>query len=192
MGLTMKERKAVTKALAQRYRKASKKHKTVILDEFVALTGYNRSYASYLLNSHGKRIKVNKNIMLQADLTKKASRKRAKIYGDRVKKALVKIWTIMGFICGKRLAPIFAEIISKLEDCKELTLDKETRQKLLRISPATIDRLLREEKKKYELKGRSHTKPGTLLKSQIPIRTFSEWNEQRPGFLEVDLVGHEG
>jgi hypothetical protein len=69
---------------------------------------------------------------------------------------------------------------------------RETKKKLLRISAATIDRLLRQERKKYELKGRSLTKPGTLLKHQIPIRTFSEWDEQRPGFVEIDLVGHEG
>lgn len=60
------------------------------------------------------------------------------------------------------------------------------------ISAATIDRLLKPEKKKHQIKGRSHTKPGTLLKHQIPIRTFSEWNEQKPGFVEIDLVGHDG
>ncbi|MBF0466045.1 MAG: DDE-type integrase/transposase/recombinase [Nitrospirae bacterium] len=67
-----------------------------------------------------------------------------------------------------------------------------TREKLYRISPATIDRLLSNERKKYNLKGKSHTKPGTLLKSQIPVKTFSQWDKKRPGFTEIDLVGHEG
>lgn len=192
MGLTMKERKAVTNALAQRYQKASKKQKTTILNEFTVLTGYNRSYASYLLSSHGKTVQVKKAVVIRADVKKKQNRQRKKTYDDRVKKALTKIWVIMGYICGKRLAPVMPEILQKLQQSREITLDFWTQQKLLRISPASIDRLLQSERKKHELKGRSHTKPGTLLKSQIPIRTFSEWNEQRPGFLEIDLVGHEG
>ncbi len=60
------------------------------------------------------------------------------------------------------------------------------------MSPATADRLLAPERKKNELRGRSGTKPGSLLKSQIPIRTFAEWDEKRPGFVEVDLVAHDG
>jgi hypothetical protein len=63
---------------------------------------------------------------------------------------------------------------------------------LIRVSAAIVDRLLRVERKKYELKSRAKTKPGTLLKHQVPIRTFSEWNERKPGFLEIDLVGHDG
>ena len=63
---------------------------------------------------------------------------------------------------------------------------------MIKVSAATVDRLLRAERKKYELKSRARTKPGTLLKHQVPIRTFSEWNEGKPGFLEIDLVGHDG
>ena len=60
------------------------------------------------------------------------------------------------------------------------------------MSPATIDRLLIPERAKSTTRGRSHTKPGSLLKSQIPIRTWAQWNERKPGFIEIDLVGHEG
>jgi hypothetical protein len=67
-----------------------------------------------------------------------------------------------------------------------------TKEKLLRISAASIDRLLQPERRKHQLRGRSHTKPGTLLKHQIPIRTFAEWDEQQPGFAEIDLVAHDG
>jgi len=88
-------------------------------------------------------------------------------------------------ICGKRLAPYLPEIISVLERCGELEISEEVRQKLLEISPATV-------KRQYRLRAQSHTKPGTLLKHQIPIRTYSEWDEQQPGFVEVDLVSHEG
>lgn len=192
MGLTMGERNTVTKEIAARHRRATKKQKGIILDEFTALTGYNRSYASYLLNSHGKEVRVNSGVVIKADVRKKANRQRQKFYDEKVKRVLRQIWEMMGCICGKRLAPIIKELIAKLKEFKELAIDIKTEQKFLTISPATIDRLLKEYRKMHELKGRSHTKPGTLLKSQIPIRTFSQWDEQRPGFLEIDLVGHEG
>jgi len=79
-----------------------------------------------------------------------------------------------------------------LEKYKEIEVDKTVREKLSNISAATIDRVLASERKKRSLRHRARTKPGTLLKHQIPIRTFSEWDEQRPGFVEIDLVGHEG
>ena len=103
--------------------------------------------------------------------------------------------TVVGaadYICGKRLKPALPGLIERLEACKELRLTQTMHAQLLAISPATIDRLLKAERAQHTLKGRSHTKPGTLLKHQIPIRTFSEWDDARPGFIEMDLVGHEG
>ena len=84
------------------------------------------------------------------------------------------------------------ELIAKLEQFGELRLAAITKEKLLQISAATVDRLLQPERRKQQLRRRSHTKPGTLLKHQIPIRTFAEWNEQQPGFAEIDLVAHDG
>ena len=94
--------------------------------------------------------------------------------------------------CGKRLAPYLETIVPILESFGELDLDETTKEKLRSMSVATIDRLLKADRKKMELKGRSGTKPGTLLKHQVPIRTWCEWDESRPGFLEIDLVVHEG
>jgi len=99
---------------------------------------------------------------------------------------------ILDWICGKRLAAAIPEVIPILYQAGEIRLDRQTREKLLKISPATIDRLLAADRKKLQIKGRSHTKPGSLLKSQIPIRRFDEWNEGKPGFVEIDLVGHDG
>ena len=79
-----------------------------------------------------------------------------------------------------------------LEKFGELDLDPDTRQKLQRISAATIDRLLRTEKRALRIRGRSHTKPTTRLMNQIPIRTFTEWQDARPGEVGADLVGHDG
>jgi len=163
-----------------------------MLDEFTALTGYRRSYASYMLNTHGKRRIVGVNRYIEADIRKKAVRGRRPFYGEEVRKPLIKIWNIMDCICGKRLQPILAEVTRKLERFREITVDEHVRQKLRTISPATIDRLLEGERRKQTIKGRSNTKPGTLLRNQIPIRTFSEWDDLRPGFVEIDLVGHDG
>lgn len=192
MGLTAKEKRSATKVTAPRYQKAKKKQKGRILEEFSALTGYDRCYAAYLLRTHGKRVHFGKNAVIVADAGKRTIHPRQRFYDHLVLVALSAIWYIMDCICGKRLAPMLKTIIPILEKHHEIQLDEETRTKLLNISSATIDRLLKPERKKHTLKGRSHTKPGTLLKHQIPIRTFAQWDEKKPGFVEIDLVGHDG
>src|SRR5215510_1314333 len=187
MRLTMKERQSVIAVMQERYRKAGKKLKHQILDECCRLTGYNRAYASHLL-CHYKRATKRKG-KAQSPSGKKTV---TPYYDGKVKQALGAIWVIMDCICGKRLQPILSEIIPILEKHREIKLAREVREKLLKVSSATIDRLLAEEKKTLSAGSRSHTKPGTLLKSQIPIRTFSEWDDARPGFVEVDLVAHDG
>ena len=94
--------------------------------------------------------------------------------------------------CGKRLAPVMKETAEKLEKFDEIKFPGSTKDKLFSISSATIDRLLSSERRKVRLKGRSWTKPGSLLKHQIPIRTFADWDEAKPGFVEIDLVAHCG
>lgn len=192
MRLTMREKRSVTAIVASRYRKATKKEKYLILGEFTQLNGYNRCYAAFLLREHGKRLRVNTNTVLVGDFRKRVKRNKPRIYDDKVESALKKIWFLMDCICGKRLAPMLGELIGVLERFGEIELESEVKEKLLNVSPATIDRLLVEERKKQTLRARSKTKPGTLLKHQIPIRTFSEWDEQKPGFVEMDLVGHDG
>src|SRR5215470_6488211 len=192
MRLTMKERQKLTAVVAPRYQRASKKERGQILREFTQATEYHRSYAAYLLRSHGKKLKIKRGLTIVGDVSKQARRGGVKRYGERVEQALKKIWLIMDCICGKRLAGILGEIIPRLEDLGEIRLDRQTREKLMKISASTIDRLLREHKQRMGGKGRSGTKPGALLKSQIPIRTFSDWDEKRPGFVEIDLVGDEG
>jgi hypothetical protein len=192
MRLTVREKQKATKITAARYQRASKKRKGIILDEFMELTSYDRCYASYLLKNHGKKVWINNKVIVIGDICKRHKRHRQRTYSDDVLKTLKQIWVIMDCICGKRLQPMLKEMLAILQRHKEISVTRDIKKKLLRISSATIDRVLRQERKKYELKGRSLTKPGTLLKHQIPIRTFSEWNEQRAGFVEIDLVGHEG
>lgn len=196
MGLTMKEKKSVTREIAKRYQRARKKGKGEILDEFTQLTGYSRWYASYRLKNWGRKIVLRadggRRIILVGDRRKKIRRQKPRVYGQKVLTALRKIWYICDCICGKRLAPYLNEIVSVLERHEEIVLDYETREKLLKISSPTIDRLLATERKKMQLKGRARTKPGTLLKNQIPVRTFADWDEKMPGFVEIDLVSHDG
>src|SRR3990172_3294411 len=122
MRLTMKERSSVVRVVAPRYQKGGKKHKGNILKEFMELTGYNRCYAAYLLRSHGKRIRISKDTVVEGDITKKAERVPHRIYDEVVFHVLRKIWFIMDCICGKRLAPVLKEIIAKLEMHKEIEL----------------------------------------------------------------------
>lgn len=192
MRLTMKERKTMTKAVATRYRRAKKKEKGQILNDFVADTGYNRAYAARLLRSHGKRLHFRPGVLFEGRVDAESRGKRAVEYGPEVQAALLSVWRTMDYLCGKRLAAILPEVVPRLVHFGELHASAAVCKKLMRVSAATIDRLLAPERKKMALKNRSRTKPGTLLKHQIPVRTFSQWDDSAPGFLEVDLVGHEG
>jgi len=186
MRLTMRERKAVTAVLRTRYRRASKKQKGRLLDELVGLTGYNRRYAAALLGERGTPAAGVRERM------ERRARQRPRLYDATVLRALRQIWVIMDGICGKRLAAVLPQTVAVLERHGELALEASVRRKLECISAATIDRLLAAERQRLELRGRSATKPGTLLRHQIPIRTFAEWDQTQPGFVEIDLVGHDG
>jgi len=109
-----------------------------------------------------------------------------------VKKPLKKIWAISNYACGKRLAPIICIYQSALKRHEEVVATKQEERLLFKISPATIDRLLKRDRQKITLKARARTKPGTLLKNQIPIHTFADWDNAKVGFLEIDTVHHCG
>ena len=163
-----------------RYLKASKVEKQKILDEFTATTGYHRKYAIRILKRGYKR---------RPALRK--TKGRTAIYRGEVVEALEQIWEIYGRICSKRLHPYLPEGIKVLERCGELTCSAETKELLLRISRSSIDRCLAPARFNKP-QGLSTTKPGSLLKKNIPIRIFADWSEDKPGFLEVDLVAHCG
>ena len=192
MRLTMKQRQAVTTVTTQRYRQGSKKVKRQILDEFCETTGYSRGYARFVLRNHGRQVLLRSGKVVVGDARQRQQRLKPRYYDEPVVQALIKLWQLLNYLCGKRLVAIMPELIAKLEQFGELRLTPLTKQKLLRISAASIDRLLQPERRKQQVRGRSHTKPGTLLKHQIPIRTFAEWDEAQPGFAEIDLVAHDG
>jgi hypothetical protein len=192
MRLTLNDKKSIVKAEAALYQRATKKGKKAILDSFVERTGLNRSYASVILSKYGKTVSLGGGLRIVGDLPRKQSRRRERYYDGKVLSVLRKVWAIMDWICGKRLAAALPEVLPILVKAGEITMDRQTEQKVLKISAATIDRLLAPERKKIEIRGRSHTKPGSFLKSQIPIRTSDQWDDKKPGFVEADLVGHDG
>ena len=117
-------------------------------------------------------------------------RPRRARYDERVKRTLVTLWTTANRICAKRLVPFLPELIDVMERNGHLSLPADVRGKLLTISPATADRLLATERSNQ--RGVSTTRPGSLLKKKIKVRTFADWDDLQPGFLEADLVAHCG
>ena len=177
--MSQQSKRELLETIRPRYLKASKRGKARILDEFVAATGYHRKYAIRVLK-HGRK---------SSGLRKKGRRKE---YQGEVVAVLTHIWEICGRICSKRLKPFLPEIVAVLERHQELSLSAEIKSQLLRMSPSTIDRCLRPARFEEKRHGLSTTKPGTLLKKAIPIRTYADWDDARPGFVEVDLAAHCG
>jgi len=166
-------------AVRGRYFRAAKKAKAEMLNEFVATTGMHRKAVIRLLNRRGRRSGSKK-------------RGRPRLYKHEAMVAMKVAWEASDCLCSKRLQPFLPELVGILKRCGELTTTEETEAQLCQMSPSTIDRLLRRWRGSGTRRGLSTTKPGTLLKNSIPIRTFGDWSENKPGFLEVDLVAHCG
>jgi hypothetical protein len=181
MGLTLAERRKVTEMTAIRYAVADRAVKSRILDELCANTGWHRNHARKALKA-----------ALQPKVVVPRRSPRPPIYGPNVIAALTICWTVLGMPAGKRLAPMLGELVAVLRQFGELVIDDGTAELLVSMSAATIDRRLAGERAKHQVKGRRTTKPGSLLKSQIPVRTWADWNDAQPGFVEIDLVGHDG
>ncbi len=188
MGLEIKVRRAILKELAKRYQRGSKRENSLILKEFVGLTGYNRCYASWLLRHCGQKVilrgKDGQQVVLIGEV-RKIKRRRPRLYDEEFKMVLIWVWELLDYICGKRLVASLKWLVPRLGEQGELRVKKRLQEKLMEVSAATIDRLLRPERKKYEIESRARTKPGTLLKHQVPTRNFSQWDEEKPGFLEM-------
>jgi len=165
--------------LRARYSKAKKKDRGAILDEFVKTTGYHRKYAICVLRDKRQRAK------------RPIRRPRRVQYGAEEARGLLMLWDLFDGIYSKRLRAAMDVELPRLYTSGFLQVSPACYQKLLQISAATIDRLLLGRRPQGH-KARGFTKPGTLLKERIPIRTWADWNEHRPGFCEMDLVDHSG
>jgi hypothetical protein len=177
--MSQRSKQELLEEIRPRYLKAKRSEKATILDEFVAVTSYHRKYATRILK-HGR--------------PRQSGKKHGfhKIYQGEVVVALEQIWEVCGRICSKRLQPFLPEMVKVLERCGELRLTEQTKMLLLQMSRSTIDRCLGPVRFEHPSHGLSTTKPGSLLKKAIPVRTYTPWDEDQPGFLEIDLVAHCG
>ncbi|MCQ2398247.1 MAG: transposase family protein [Sphaerochaetaceae bacterium] len=196
MGLTLKEKKAVTAQIVTRYAKAGKNEKTKILDEFVQLTGYNRKYAISVLRKCFKKKTYTYNGKKKESIKFKKPKPKKRVYphyyDNAVLVSLSRIWTFFNFLCGQRLVPFIRENIDTLAAFENFKITPEVKKKLCKISSATVNRLLKQKRKEYQGKGKSTTKAGNDLSKLIPVRAFFDWDERIPGFFEVDTVSHDG
>ena len=165
--------------LQARYRRASKKEKNRILEEFVKTTGYHRKHATAVLNGRRERVRG------------PIRRPRRALYGAEEADTLALLAELFDDICSKRLRAAIDVELPRLYQAGVLRISAACYENLLRVSPATMDRL-RARYRPRQGQRRGFTKPGTLLKQRIPVRTWADWTEDRPGFCEIDLVDHSG
>lgn len=179
----------VAQRLKGAYRSASKAEKSAVLDDFCQVTGLGRSTARRYLTDPG----VGEVSVVKLDRRRHKPTK----YSAESKRLLVRLWRLEGMPCGKYMAANLPEWISALERHGELVIDQEhfterTRCEVLAMSAATIDRYLKEERDRLELRGIGATKRGALLRNSIQIRTATQEVEAEPGFFEIDTVAHCG
>jgi len=149
-----------------------------LLSRLVVITGYSRKHLMEILPNSSKVRERKKRIQESQYM--------------QIIKSLRTLWAVSNYACGKRLKPLIPSLIAALRRHKELIVFPEERKLLLQISSATIDRLLTHDRKRINIKGRSRTKPGSLLKHQIPIKMWTGWDNAKVGFLEIDSVHHCG
>lgn len=175
--LDRQARRDLANAVRARYQSATGAAKRKILDEFIATTGYHEKSAIRVLNAEAKVIASR-------------ARTRAPLYDEAVRAALIVLWEVSDRICGKRLQPLLPILLPALERHGHLTLQAPIRDKLLALSAATADRLLRAPRKASHAKRPRRIEPAP--KRRIRLRTFADWNEPLPGCMEMDLVAHCG
>lgn len=176
--ISLATRRELVVEVGRRYRDSSGKEKTQILDEFVALTGYHRKHALRLLNTGD-----------WPSVRPRAA--RARVYDQAVHEALIVVWESADRICGKRLKALMPTMVEALERHGHLALGPELRELLLSVSPSTIDRLLAPQRANASGR-RKRRRTNGPVRSQIPVRTFGDWEDPVPGYFEVDLVAHNG
>ena len=171
-------RQELVQAIGGRYRTVSADEKGRILDEFVALTGYHRKHAIRVLNGFTGR-------------PTSTRRGRLRLYDEAVRQALIVFWEASDRICGKRLKPLLPVLLPALERHGHISLDPAVRGHLLTVSASTIDRMLSGARASTGGR-RARAKTTPAVRRRVPVRTFADWHEPAPGFVEADLVVHCG
>lgn len=174
-------RRELVAATAGRYQASAMREKRRILDEFVAVTGYHRKHAVRILN--GAVLAVEARIEAGG---------RPRLYDEAIREALIVLWEASDRVCGKRLKPLLPVMTEALERHGHLHLQDEVRDRLLSVSPATIDRLLAPTRQAVRGGQRRRARTASPLRRSVPVRTFADWDDPAPGYMEADLVAHSG
>ena len=172
----MTTRKELTEAVGARYRGAPKSERKKILDEFVALTGCHRKHAIRTLSREpaGEHDAVARN----------------RVYDEAVRQTLVMLWEAGDRVCGKRLKALIPVLIDAMGRHGHLDLDPIVKDKVLQVSAATIDRALADTRSHIDGQRKRRKGVGAAIRRSIPVRTFADWRDPPPGFLEIDMVEH--
>lgn len=178
--MSIQARREMLASIQTKYQSNNWEVKNQLLNSFIAAIGYDRKHAIKLFNGKVKVLPI-------------SAKKRGHsiIYDEPVIQVLRLLWHARNQIGSKRLVPFLPELVASLERHGHLQLTQDVRARVLSVSPATLDRLFHQEKLKTSA-SLSTTQPGLLLKKQIKVRTFADWNEKKPGFFEADLVAHCG
>lgn len=188
MIMTMNTRKEYRQNIQEQYQKANKKEKTRLLNEYCRNTGQNRKYAIRILNDQMTQMTDEPELTLIRSSCKKS---RDSKYNHQIRAALVKVWEIMDYPCGQRLAPVIKELVDRLRSLGELEINDQTTKLLKEMSPASIDRALRHEKSVQRRNYFSGTRPGTFFRDRIPVR-LNDWDTSIVGNQAIDCVEHGG
>ncbi len=175
--ISLTTRQELTVAIGERYRAADRKGKKAILDEFAKVTGYHRKHAIRVLRGNKKLVQ------------RKPAGQR--IYQEAVEESLIVVWEAADRICGKRLKAAMPTLVEAMERHRHLRLEETVRGLLLSMSAATIDRRLKRVREQA-FGTRRQKRPLNRIRRLVAVRTFADWEELRPGFMEVDLVAHCG
>jgi hypothetical protein len=192
----MADRRTLVQRTFRTYQKADRRGKSAILDGFIGQANYSRAYAAMVLrkwDTTGWTVGPRGPLRFVAGRAPKPRRPSLRIYGEAVREPLIRLWYLCDCMCGKRLVPAIRALLPVYQRWGEIKVGRNIAAKLLSLSAATADRLLRGERKRQSLRGGSHTRaaPSILLR-QIPIRTFDEWDRSVLGQIQADLVGHDG
>ena len=175
----MATRDELVAAVSDRYGQASRAEQGRILDEFASVTGFHRKHAMRLLRGGARRCPS-------------GPRLGRRVYDVAVREALIVLWEASDRVCGKRLRPLLPLLIEAMERHGHLQLAPDVRGGLLLMSAATIDRALQEVKAPAGGRPRRRAAPSAGVRRSVPVRTFADWDDPVPGFMEADLVAHSG
>lgn len=175
--MSLRSKMEYLQSIYERYHKSARDMKSRILDEFCKVCKYHRKHALRLLSA------------APPEKKRKKEREGRRLYSSTTVSILEAIWKASGYLCSQRLKEALPLWIPFARQRFQLTPKAE--QELLAISPRQIDNRLREKKRRLKKRIYCTTRPGTLLKSKIPVRTHN-WDIKKPGFLEIDLVAHCG